>query len=161
MPSRIPTPRAAAGPFRAADWPNTMRSSKTPGSARVGSAPSRLRRMSAADVAVAFRRETGMGFPPRCLVPTVRFQLNAQSSHGATIYWGNRAVPSLASVAERGGHHSAPPADEASSPSTRALIDRIGDPPYAAIEISLKLAGAELWPRAFLRRGSTPPPSGR
>ena len=25
-------------------------------------------------------------------------------------YWGNRAVPSLARVAERGGHHGAPPA---------------------------------------------------
>jgi hypothetical protein len=51
-------------------------------------------------------------------------------------YWGNRAVPSLARVAERGGHHGAPPADEASSASTRALIDRIGDPPHAAIEIA-------------------------
>ena len=76
-------------------------------------------------------------------------------------YWGNRAVPSLARVAERGGHHGAPPADEASSPSTRALIDRIGDPPHAAIEIALKLAGAEICPRAFLRRGPTPPLSGR
>ena len=33
MPSRMPRPNAAAGPSKAADCPNTIRSSKTPGSA--------------------------------------------------------------------------------------------------------------------------------
>src|SRR5215475_14650362 len=136
MPSRIPTPRAAAGPFRAADWPNTMRSSKTPGSARVGSAPSRLRRMSAADVAVAFRRETGMDSPRAVWFQQFGSNSMLKVPPAQQFYWGNRAVPSLARVAERGGHHGAPPADEASSPSTRALIDRIGDPSHAAIEFS-------------------------
>src|SRR5215475_11154836 len=160
MPSRIPTPRAAAGPFRAADWPNTMRSSKTPGSARVGSAPSRLRRMSAADVAVAFRRETGMDSPRAVWFQQFGSNSMLKVPPAQQFYWGNRAVPSLARVAERGGHHGAPPADEASSPSTRALIDRIGDPPHAAIEIALKLAGAEICPPHSYAEGRRRPLQG-
>src|SRR5437868_14851500 len=39
MPSRMPRPSAAAEPSRAADWPNSIRLSKTPASEAPGSAP--------------------------------------------------------------------------------------------------------------------------
>src|SRR5437764_2519092 len=38
MPSRMPRPRAAAGPSRGADWPNSIRLSETPTSEAPGSA---------------------------------------------------------------------------------------------------------------------------
>src|SRR5262249_39602393 len=71
--------------FKAADWPNTMRSSKTPGSARRVRVPSKLRTTTVAEVGIVLRTEIGMRF----LLNAAPFQqslivcrrLSARASH--------------------------------------------------------------------------------
>jgi hypothetical protein len=57
MPSRIPRPSAAASPFKAADWPKTIRSSKTPGSALAPKTETKFKAKTMTGASVTLRTE--------------------------------------------------------------------------------------------------------
>ncbi len=66
IPWRMPRPSAAAGPLKAADWPNTIRSSKTPGSACAEKGTAVTKAHKTIDVSAVLFRELCMTlFPSR------------------------------------------------------------------------------------------------